>query len=333
VAHEIFGPRFYSKRKLAWHRLGYVSDEPLSATAALKLAGEYSVELEPLSTPSGIRVPQRAIVRAPTWDDRRPRCFGVVGPDYELITPQACASIWDEQIMEPVETLGSMREGRCLFVSARLPSFEVFDDQVDNYLILAHWMEPDVASQVFLAPVRVVCMNTMRLADSMATHRLRVVHSHGAAIELAAQLKAAVATAEGRSAAIKEAFASLAAHRVEGSGLSHVLFRAYPEPAKPTADARPEVMTARSQRYVEELDAVKHRRAAVIELFDGAGRGMEHPAAAGTYWGLYQAIVETENFRPSSSDAQAATSVLIGARSEVMRRAFASALELCQAAA
>jgi hypothetical protein len=87
-------------------------------------------------------------------------------------------------------------------------------------------------------------------------------------------------------------------------------------------------MSERWKRYELDLNLVRQRRAAALGLFAGAGTGMDSQASRGTMWGLYNAIVELENFREGGSDEQAATEVLIGDRAAVMQRAFSRALEL-----
>ena len=41
MAHNLFGERFVSVRVPAWHKLGRVLEEPVSATQAWNLAGPY----------------------------------------------------------------------------------------------------------------------------------------------------------------------------------------------------------------------------------------------------------------------------------------------------
>ncbi len=41
MAHNLFGERFVSARVPAWHQLGLVLEEPVSATQAWNLAGPY----------------------------------------------------------------------------------------------------------------------------------------------------------------------------------------------------------------------------------------------------------------------------------------------------
>lgn len=76
MAHNIFGSRFASHRTPAWHGLGTVFQEDMTAEAAFEMVGMYKVELEPIQTVSGLVLPNKAIVRHPTRTIQRPACSG-----------------------------------------------------------------------------------------------------------------------------------------------------------------------------------------------------------------------------------------------------------------
>jgi hypothetical protein len=327
MAHQIFGQRFYGRRQPAWHRLGHVSEDSIGAVEAFNRFGPYRVTLEPRARTSGMAEPEWEILCYPTLDDPDCRSFGTVGPEYVLITPQESTAMWDRCVRRAVETLGALQEGRCLFITTELPSFDVRGDEVQNYLILAHWMAPGYPSQAFQSPVRVVCMNTMRLAERLASERMRLEHTSGVKDRMAAGLTGVVARAVPRSEGIKHAFERMARHQVTGTEAQEVVQAAYPEPPRP-GNAPVHEMRDRWNRYEIDAQLVRAQRAAALDLFAGAGTGMDRDATRGTMWGLYNAIVELENYRQGGTDAQAATEVLVGDRAAVMQRAFSHALEL-----
>jgi hypothetical protein len=55
---------------------------------------------------------------------------------------------------------------------------------------------------------------------------------------------------------------------------------------------------------------------------------MELRACHGTLWGIYQAVVETEDFRRSSRRDGGLESTVVGDRARTKARAFSRALEL-----
>ena len=56
---------------------------------------------------------------------------------------------------------------------------------------------------------------------------------------------------------------------------------------------------------------------------------MDSEACKGTVWGLYNAVVECEDYRRGGSEKSRATSAVIGDRAVTKQRAFDVALTLC----
>jgi len=136
---------------------------------------------------------------------------------------------------------------------------------VRNYLVLAHWMAADHVSMAFVSPVRVVCSNTLRLAERMAQVRVDLAPTGGVRERVAEHLQQALSRTQRQSILIRSAFDRLAARSVDATEAASVLAATYPN------------------------DDGWLRRA-VLHLFHGVGRGIDHPAARGTLWGLYNAI-------------------------------------------
>ena len=129
IAHNLFGERFVSSRVPAWHQLGLVLQQPVSARQAWNLAGPYEVGLEDLvASPSGPVASHKAIIRRPCKGDPKHRVFAVVGAAYQLITPAQFCDLWDQHVRAPIETLGALGHGEVFFVSTKLPSFSVRGD-------------------------------------------------------------------------------------------------------------------------------------------------------------------------------------------------------------
>ena len=95
--------------------------------------------------------------------------LGVVGRDYTPVQNEACAELLDLLIDASgahFETAGSLRGGRRVFVTLKLPdgmSIAGVDD-LDLYLALSTSHDGSTALRVDATPVRVVCANTQRLA-------------------------------------------------------------------------------------------------------------------------------------------------------------------------
>jgi hypothetical protein len=270
----------------------------VTARTAFHQSGAYDVQLRPAEEPELLK-----ICRGRMDADDCVRMFGRVAADFVLVPPDELTELWDINVAQPVETLGALWLGRCLFVTTRLPSIDVRGDTLNNYLVLAHWMDPSNKTEVFHAPVRVVCQNTLRMAQRLSNDRDVLSADLNVRDRLAETLKLAIRGASQQAATLQEQCTTLAQRGATPLDIAWILRAAFPSD-------RP-------------------RRAAAMELFEGAGTGMDTLAARGTLWGLYNAIAELENFREGDTLKQAAASVMFGARGAAMKRAFAAALQCC----
>ncbi len=327
MAHNLFGERFVSARVPAWHKLGRVLEEPASATAAWRLAGPYTVELENLVTlPYGTAIKHKAIIRRPCKGDPEHKVFGVVSPEYQLITPAQFCEMWDRYVRAPIETLGALGDGETFFVSTELPSFAVKGDALKNYLLGVSPMTGREALQIRVTPVRVVCQNTLVAAQRYSSEDHRIRHDWDAMEELAHFLGHVWELADAKSEALKEAFEAMASKRIDQPAFNHLLSTTYPEPRKPDSrDLDKETTSARLAKWEQARAANQQAHKGVMGLYEGAGTGFERPAMQGTAWGFYNAVVEYEDYGRKKPSAEWA---LFGHGSQIKRRAFDAALAL-----
>lgn len=334
---NIFGSRFTSRDRPAWWDVGseHVHHEDRTARQAFEEIGTYEVGLAPvyaemelgtdLASTTRLELPNRAIIRKPTWDDASTAVFGIVSDEYELVTPQDCVALWDEHVARPVSTMGALRDGRILFVTTELPTIDVKGDPVLNYMGLLSPMTGGDAASVEVFPIRIVCENTFKLAKSMATEVYRVVHDGTAKEKLGAWLTDVYSEAVLKVEVIQEALNLLADHMVTEDETDRVLVETYPDPKAPRRDAPESVMRVREEGWVKGRENMARRREGARGLFLGDGTGMDLPATKGTAYGLYNAITEVEDWRRASRDVNSVTeNLLIGPRADVKQRAFES---------
>lgn len=326
MAHELFGERFGDARQPAWHGLGQVFNKKMSAAKAFDAIGRYEVELKPLTyefdKKTRIQVPNQAIVRMPTEDSPAPHLLGVVGKDYHLITPDDVVSIYDEQVAKPVETIGVIQEGANLFLTTQLPKIGIRGDEVWFYLLISNWMNGLRSCEVMKTGVRVVCANTLLAAEHMATDKFKIVHDHTAKVRLAEWLRTIYEESETTVQVLKELYTMMASRRVKTPDAQKLFDHSYPVPAKPKTNAPAHVMEQRIKWWEDNVNLMQRRRDGAKMLFEGMGTGMDVPAAKGTLWGAYNAVVEMEDYRKGRSDEQVAVSALFGERALAKRRAF-----------
>ncbi len=151
-------------REAPWHGLGTrVEDAPTSADA-LKMAGlDWDVVQEKVSTADGQEVADCfANIRS---SDRR--VLGVVSGRYRIVQNREAFAFTDELLGKGVryETAGSLKEGRKVWILARLPKqYRLAEDRVAPYLVFSNSHDGSGSIKVAMTPVRMVCQNTLNFA-------------------------------------------------------------------------------------------------------------------------------------------------------------------------
>lgn len=326
MSDNLFGERFGDARYPAWHSLGQVFAEEISATAALKRIGQYEIKLVPAKA-GNVPLGKNAILRSPTSDDPETRVFGIVGEDYLLLTPQDVCSIYDEHVGQPVETIGALGHGETFFLSTQLPTLDVKGDEVENYLLISNPMTGLMSAEIRVTPVRVVCRNTLIASDRMATQKLKIVHDLSAKQKMAEWLRETYEFAEMTATVLRDLFVEMAKVRVRDAEARKLFEHSYPTPSRPSLNAPQSVMEQRIRWWEENVNLMQRRRDGAKSLFEGMGTGMDLPAAKGTLWGAYNAVVETEDYRRGRNDDQIGASALFGERAAAKKRAFEYAVE------
>lgn len=189
---------FYSARETAWHRLGTVTPDALTIPDALEVShlGGWDLEKQPIVTVghSGtpIEVPGKyAVVRRHPDPELEGTSdvLGVVGEDYTIVQNEEAFGFLGGLVDDgevTIETAGSLRGGKRVFVTMKLPNGVVItdDDTLDLYLAVATGHDGLFAFQAFPTPVRVVCKNTLGVALSGATNVYRMLHTDGVGLRI-----------------------------------------------------------------------------------------------------------------------------------------------------
>ena len=211
MAHEIETfddgtAAFFTARTDAWHHLGTVTRDCLTAEQVMTTArlGGWNVHTVPLTatdiTADGVTtVPMTdhfATVRThPT--PAKPDVLGVVGAGYTVVQNEEHCELLNLLVDEAgahFETAGSLREGRETFVTMKLPHTITLagtngSDDIDLYLAAMSSHDGTAAWRVIVTPVRIVCANTQRIAlrQAKATYAIRHTRSAPAKIAQARQ--------------------------------------------------------------------------------------------------------------------------------------------------
>jgi phage/plasmid-like protein (TIGR03299 family) len=334
MAHNLFSERFYSLREPAWHGLGTVSESEKTAVEIFNGMNPFIVTLEPVFTEiqgAKLELPNRVITRWPTPDDPEYRSFGVVGDEYTIVDPLRACEIWDESTRRFPETLGVLGQGESLFITTKLPTFEIRGEQVDSYLLL-HNPYGDGAVQVRVTPIRVVCQNTLIAAKRQSTESFTIIHDSNVEKRLAMWMSGIVERAEHKNEVLADTFSLMAQTAMDDEAAKDLLTRIYVDPKSPRYVPDASVMEKREKAYEATVNWNIGWRERVMEDWQGEGMGMDSDACKGTAWGLYNAVVEIEDYRPTPSWAEASRGYnsLFGDRANRKEAAFSQILEYAE---
>lgn len=178
---------FFTNRQPAWHKLGTVTDNALTAEEALRIAYlDTPVTKQPCFAWIGgeyVEVSDKWVTGAP--HPKKPevwRPFGVVGNGYEVVQNIEQFEILDairDESNAVYETAGSMNDGRVVFITMKLPETLQFNEQdsVDLYLLAQNSHDGTKAFTLAVTPVRVVCQNTLTLALNSAKRTFSLKHT------------------------------------------------------------------------------------------------------------------------------------------------------------
>lgn len=309
--------------QIPWHRLGTKLDRPATAREAIDAAGlNYLVELKPLKTNDGNDVPSRkATVRSDTNE-----ILGVVGNGYVPVQNRQSFGFLDAVVADGglrYHTAGALGKGERIWLLAKLPNHirvRNSDDLVDKFLLLSNAHDGTAALRVYFTPIRVVCQNTLNMAETRS-------HGQGVSILHRGDLAAKISEAQ-RVLGLAQRFyddAEAKINRLAGYYPSQLqlatYFKAlYPDPPEGTDNAR----------AVKSFDEL-------FRLFD-EGIGHSDPSIKGTTWAAFNAVTEfVDHVRPTrgSNDRDRASnrlrSIWFGSGARIKQKAWNLALELAGA--
>lgn len=287
MAHEVESMFFLGATP--WHRLGTKIERALNVSEALKESGcDWNVRKIPLVTVpytipdgsvfGGQVVDSHAIIRETDGS-----VLGVVGPRWEPLQNSEAFNFFNPFVESGAcsfETAGSLCLGKKVWILAKLNSANSVvtpGDEVAKYLLLSNAHDGSQAIRVGYTPVRVVCANTLAMAQkSEASQLIRVYHTKSAPVTMDLVQKA-INTANQDFEANAELFRKLANSDCNQDDLRkyvHLVFY---------AKENLETMTDRQKANLSDLQDK------LIQNFE-SGIGSE--MSKGTWWGAYNSLTE-----------------------------------------
>ena len=329
MAHEITHANgkyeFAYSGSAPWHGLGQRMPDVATKLDIMRAAGlEWTVVGEPIFLADGAQVGGYvANVRSDTRET-----LGVVSDDYRLLQ-NGDAFEFCEQLARSAgakyHTAGSIRRGRQVFATAKLPQSIVVvpNDVVDQYLLLVNAHDGSMGFHLRWTPVRVVCNNTLTAAlGGRATYQYTVRHVGDLDAQLS-EARRALGMAERYFDAAGSTYRALAAVDLTAERFDAFLDGFLPVP-QPSVDA------PSSETAIAERDRIILARDRVRALFE-TGAGTEIACVRGTAWGALNAATEwIDRVRTARKDGElrvgAAEAAVLGVGQELRDRAMAAAL-------
>jgi hypothetical protein len=342
----IFGSRLETKGTPAWHDskgLYVFTDNPLPTAAVKRNNMDFDVRVVPTTFKwNGQEYPTGSgqIIRQPLDGEVAPVVLShSVSLAYEPVTNMEVAAMLDPLSEKwPVESVGSLQNGRISFISLFLGDYDVAGDPIKSYALAFIPQTGGDAFRFVNTPVRTECWNTLVSGLRAATVTLSTDHRPGAK-DRASQV---VALLEQLKTSREKVFAQMEAltkKQFTRETIDKIIKAAYPMPMSNKAtNLKEEIgdfLNLVSADFAASLD-VKEASLTYskgrTEAFRVGARELltkfndEFPKFANTPWAGYNAVTETECYRNGSG--KLATQILVGGRGAAMSRAFAEASRL-----
>ena len=347
MSASLFGERFAGRREPAWHRLGEVfpQEEKVSASEGMRKADiMFGIDKHPqvvkMDDGTELATNSYAVVREPTQDAPEHRVLATVGKEWTSIQAKDLGKML-APISEkfPVETVGAIGNGEKIFMTMDAGGSSIAGEDHQLYWLITDHRDGTGALSIAFTPVRVVCQNT--LVTGLRSAKVSVNLKHNKSIQTDASFYLDIFNQMARTQeSVVEAMNTMTKTKLSDKQVDTIMNYAYPTASQPTrlklsanitADDVPANVWSRILRDKKEqkevwekrqsrIDRVRESAVERLDVFN-----QEYLNLAQTPWAVYNAVVETEDYR-RGHDASATT--LFGSRAEAKARAFNKALDL-----
>jgi len=324
---NIYGERFYGHKYPAWHKLGIVNSDEQTAGDTLGMLTPYWIEKRPVTLELNGRLVETgdfALVRSSVPDDVGERVFGYVTKQYTPLQPLDLAELFDDKVGEPVETMGMLGKGERMFLTWKLPSFDVREnDEVQLFGFLATGFDGKMGAYLNVTSIRVVCQNTWQAAfaegkNKKAKGRGTVFSGKHTQKDLPYRygewMGYVQEEASNQVQLVSSFFRLLANTPVQSDTVvQDILWEAFPNREVP--EYYPGTLLDDKTASVEKHnDTMAQYRDGITEVFQGAGTDITPDL-----WGVFNATTEYFNWGQMAKKPVEA-SILMGNRSRNMNR-------------
>lgn len=306
MAHEIEeSDTMFNVGSVPWHGLGTVMDEPpVTIKDAIDASGlGWWVDKKPMFLQSGETVEDHyCTVRSDNGNQ-----LGVVGSDYTVLQNED-AFEWFEPLIDEgmieIVSAGSLRSGKRVWIQARVVGAEEEarpGDIVRQHLLMAHSHDGSLNVRGDFVGLRVVCANTLRMAQREGGELFRVRHTKSVKQRLEYQR-------------------TIVQQNIDAFHRSMNLVR---KMTKVQVDAEELIRYVNDVFQPETEQALTKRVDRVIDLFE-SGRGNRGESV----WDLYNGVTEFLNWERGRDLDSRINSLWFGEAANLNGRAWESAIKL-----
>lgn len=316
-ANGIKRDSFYSLREAGWHKLGQVVDKPLTDPGILNAAGlDWSADMVPLYRSDMEPIASHlAIVRSDTK-----ATLGIVGSGYKPLQNSDLLAFFRDVAGSAdmtLETAGALGAGEVVWALARIPGMvlQKGDDKSQGYLLIRNNHDGQSSVRVTPTMIRVVCQNTMAMAQSEEFKRRKahgrntlsggysIRHTSGMQVALADIADAYARTMKDYEAT-RAAFSALTSKPLSSAAFDRLMASVFAQEAGASEGKRAQTIA-------------KGREDSIRTILASATCNV--PGTAGTVWAGLNAITEwidhearTRGGENDSDDAQRFASSCFG---------------------
>jgi phage/plasmid-like protein (TIGR03299 family) len=338
MAHEVENMAWTNE--VPWHGLGVEVSNDLTPDEMLVKAGlDWTVSKRPVYFPK-FGTDQTTLKLIPNkfalTRDSDESLLDIVGDAYKPVQNVDALSFFKRFVDSggmKMETAGSLRKGQFIWGLAKIEeAFNVGktdEDRIEGYLLLTQPHKFGFSMIAALTPIRVVCMNTMRLAlgeklggkSRNTTGVFRMPHQRAFDETVQQAAVQALGLARDGMLQLQEAANVLSNVRIKQTDLVDYFHNV----------ANTEMLVA--EEGVDPYDPENFSRTikTLLDAVDEAP-GSQLKTAQGTLWGAYNAVTYVADHMLGRTDDSRVVSAWFGQGGNMKRRALDIALDLAKAA-
>ena len=258
-------------RERPWHGLGvqlnYVPD---SKTALISAGLDWKVERKDVFVGGNLVEGYKANVR-----DKDGIILGIVSDKYKVVNNEDAFAFVDNLVdgsNTRYETAGSLRNGKTVWMLAKMPDEKILGDDIEQYLCFTNTHDGTGSVKVFFTPIRVVCANTLSAAIEGAPRSWYATHSGNIQGKLH-EAKDTLFKAQLAMDALKNDAEELVKKKLSTLQIAELINQLFPEVDPSMTDRQKENNLLMKEKFIECLNMDD------LQNFKGTGWGFVNAAA------------------------------------------------------